>query len=101
MYNDTDKSIFRSPVLHDYNLNADYSSRRTRAKTISNNETKYVMNVKLGPSMNKITLKTKKINWIIGVCGGILVFWYFIIHLLAHIYSRFNFYLYLSKIVYG
>jgi len=58
------------------------------------------MNVKLGPSMTKITLKTKSTNWLIGVFGGILIFWYLVIHFLVKIYSKFIFNLYLSKMIY-
>jgi len=58
------------------------------------------MKIKLGSTMNKITLKTKRINWIIGVIGGIFIFWYAIIHVFAKMYSRFNFYLYLANVIY-
>ena len=58
------------------------------------------MKIKLGPTANKITISNKKIDWLFGIIGGILVFWYAIVQIIAKLYSRFNFYLYVSKIVY-
>lgn len=90
-----------TPKLSDYNLNADYNSRRTKVKVFADNKTQYVMNIKLGPSMTKITHKTKRMNWLLGIFGGVLIFWYFVGHVLAKLYSRFKFYIYLSKVIYN
>jgi len=58
------------------------------------------MKIKLGSTLNKITIKNKKIDWIFGIIGGIIVFWYAIIHMIGKLYSKFNFFLYVSKIIY-
>lgn len=58
------------------------------------------MKINLGPTLNKITIKDANIDYIFGIFGGILLFWYVIIQFIAKCYSRFCFYLYVSKIVY-
>jgi len=82
------------------NINADYNIRRTRLRSIQDNKTQYVMKISLGQTLNKLTIKNKNIDYMFGIFGGILLFWYFIIQFLAKSYSRFIFYLYVSKIVY-
>jgi hypothetical protein len=39
-------------------------------------------------------------DWIVGIIGGVCVFWYAVVHLLGKVYMRFNFNAYVAKLVY-
>jgi hypothetical protein len=93
--------MHHAPLLKDQNINVGYNTRRNYVKSSISTQPSYRFKVKLNQASTDYTLTQKKIDWILGIIGGVFVFWYAIIHLLAGLYMKFNFNSYVAKIVYG
>jgi prolipoprotein diacylglyceryltransferase len=46
------------------------------------------------------TLSQRKIDFILGVIGGVFVFWYAIVRFIGHAYNRLNFSLVVAREIY-
>ena len=101
LYDDTASNLLRRvPPVKDSNINVGYNTRRTYLKASNASQPSYTFRVRLNQASTHYTLSVKKADWIVGVIGGVIVFWYAVVHLLAGLYSRFNFNAYVAKLVY-
>lgn len=89
-----------APKQIDQSISFGYNSRRTFVKASSVPEPSYNFKVKLNQASTTYTTTQKKVDWIFGIIGGVFVFWYAVIHLLAGIYMQFHFNAYIAKIIY-
>lgn len=101
LYDDTGNNFFReSPLLKDLNIDAGYNTLRPYVKSGISTSPSYTYRVRLNQASTDYTVTQKKMDWILGIIGGVCVFWYAIVHLLGRIYMRFNFNAYVAKLVY-
>lgn len=64
------------------------------------NSPSYVFQVKPSQSRSVFTLSQRKIDFILGVIGGVFVFWYAIVRFIGHAYNRLNFSLVVAREIY-
>jgi hypothetical protein len=92
--------MHHAPPLKDSNINVGYSTRRAYVKAGTASQPSYTYRVKLNQASTDYTITQKKVDWILGIIGGVFVFWYAVVHLLGGLYTRFNFNAYVAKLVY-
>ena len=101
LYDDTTSNFFRrAPPIKDSNINVGYNTRRTYFKSSIASQPSYTYRVRLNQASTDFTISVKKADWIVGIIGGVIVFWYAIVHLLAGLYNKFNFNAYVAKLIY-
>ena len=101
LYDDTGTSFMHAaPKLVDQSISYGYNSRRTFVKAATAAEPAYNFKVKLNQAATNYTITQKKVDWILGIIGGVFVFWYAVVHLLAGLYMRFHFNAHIAKVVY-
>jgi hypothetical protein len=101
LFDDTGNSFMHhAPPLQESNINVGANTRKTYVKAAAAAQPSYTMRVRLNQASTDYTVTQKKVDWILGIIGGVFVFWYAVVHLLAGLYMRFNFNAYVAKLVY-
>lgn len=57
--------------------------------------------MRLNQAATDYIIRQHKINWILGIIGGAIFFWYMIVRLITNPFENFNLRSRLAKIVYG
>jgi len=83
------------------NINLGYDTRRTVMKAEVSTIPSYTLRIRLNQAATDYIIRQHKINWIFGIIGGAIFFWYMIIRFLTNPLLNFNTKSRLAKVFYG
>lgn len=102
LYDDSGNSFMENAApLVQTNINLGYDTRRTVMKAEIAVVPSYRLKIRLNQAATDYIVKQKKINWILGIIGGAIFFWYMVVRLLTNPFLRFNIKSRLAKVIYG
>jgi hypothetical protein len=61
----------------------------------------YFLKIRLNQAATDYIIRQNKINWILGIIGGAIFFWYMVVRLLTNPLLNFNIKSRLAKVIYG
>lgn len=88
------------PPIIDSNIRADSSIKRSVLKGNITDTPTYSFSVRLGSGQTAYSITQKKADFILGVVGGVFLFWWALLHCFGQAYNRFVFRARLAKILY-
>lgn len=79
------------------NINVGLDTSKQFIRSLNGSSPSYTFSLRPYQSKTVYTLSQRKLSFIVGIIGGVFVFWFSIIGSLGFFYNKFNYYMFVAQ----
>lgn len=92
LLDDTSKSFLRTPpkTIERTMAYSSFGDRNEQRKGNATADPAYILEIRPNGQLQQIILRSYKIDFLLGIIGGVFAFWYFFVHFFAKAYNAYK-----------